>query len=907
MNKNKKVVSLCLSLALMLGLTTPALALSLEHTTSEGETIKLTDFLDTKGHWAYTQIYKWGEYGLIAGNNGYFMPDSPIKRGDLAIIIDRMLGLKTTTYNFYNDLPSDSYYRDAVLRCVAAGYITGTGTNTVSPEGFATREQVAVIITRMLNLDIGFSGSTGFNDDSSIGSWAKSSIYAMKRLGYMNGNNAGNVMPQSYITRAELVTILSNIANTYIPKSDKTGQGNAFTGQYPTNIVTSRNIELSNATVGRDVVLTQASSNFTATNTKIMGRIYVMGKNNVILDNTSTSQIYLVDGKSTITGISDAIDEIYIAKYATESSLDEIPKCVTLESGVRVKIGDTMYENTTNRTKTYYGIDIKADIADEQNYVVGGPRITGAKFAQDQDNTISVSNVIVNKNGTEIDEIGVIWLDQENNTDVVNPSYQNYDGKKVYHTNKFTDPLSFTVDTLDGTRAYRVYVKDSDGLFAYSDTTVFSEYEYSIDLNIYGESYPEKVDTEIIMEGDSIPEISSIRVVYGYDDLYNEDLDEITLRLYSNPDAEYQPDSSKYRRYIGTISSKSERVDGETIYTPPTHFGYIINFKNGTIINKYPVLSNAIPSGVSPMSELITGSASYSGNSILISNNKVTTRYAIPQEVGVVYRVSDSTYSDRPTADAQGWTRVKSSVSVGLNESVYFNSSIPTSKSGAFTYYAAYVKTSNGYWYGDVQKISNNAEGDVGGPIIKGINNVVSLNSTSAVVSASVSGISRYEDIDLGNSYVLVGNNKIYLSDKNVIMRKVDSGLFDFYIHITDLSASASTNAVLCLVNTNGLKSNTSNVSINTNSHINVTAQNTNSNYYTLNFSHGGVIPYDTNSGSSIMSGSASGIVIERAGKVYNMQVLGKDSDENVKISLRCKYIPDDLTNGFLFDLILDV
>ena len=65
------------------------------------------------------------------------------------------------------------------MRCVAAGYIAGTGTNTVSPEGFATREQVAVIIARMFNLDTGYSGNTGFKDDASIGSWAKSSIYAM--------------------------------------------------------------------------------------------------------------------------------------------------------------------------------------------------------------------------------------------------------------------------------------------------------------------------------------------------------------------------------------------------------------------------------------------------------------------------------------------------------------------------------------------------------------------------------------------------------------------------------------------------------------------------------------------------------------------------------------------------------
>ena len=239
---------------MIFSLSIPVFGVTIEYKDKDGKTVKVNDFLDTKGHWAHDTILKCAEYGWVAGNNGNFMPNKNIKRGDLAIILDRMLGLKTTTYNFFNDLPNDSYYRDAILRCVAAGYIAGTTSNTVSPEGFATREQVAVILCRMFNLDTSYSGYTGFADDSQIGAWSRGSVYAMKRLGYMNGTGDNRVKPKSYITRAELITLLNNIANTYIPKKDTTSQGTSFSGNYPTNVVTARNIELSNSTIGRDLM-----------------------------------------------------------------------------------------------------------------------------------------------------------------------------------------------------------------------------------------------------------------------------------------------------------------------------------------------------------------------------------------------------------------------------------------------------------------------------------------------------------------------------------------------------------------------------------------------------------------------------------------------------------------------------
>lgn len=755
----KKILSLILSLCIIVSLSVNVLGLSIMIENENG-TFKINDFLDTKGHWAHDTILKFAEYELVVGSNGNFMPDQPIKRGDLAIIIDRMLGLKTASYNYFNDLHNNDYYANSLLKCVAAEYITGVGTNEIDPEGYATREQVAVILARIFDLTSNnYSSSTSFKDDNKISSWARSSVSGMSKLGYINGTDKGYVNPQSNITRAELVTLLSNIANTYIPKKSGGQMGtNNFKNDFPINVVSSFNLGLIQSTVGRDLILTPDCSSVNLENTVVKGRILAIGKKSITLSDSKVSQIVLLNEKSTLVGVTENIGCVRVNSYASESTLDGIPSMVILEAGTRVRIAGTMYENESTREKTYYASDLQGAISDEQGYIIGGPKISGVKFEQDMDNTITVSNIRITEGNNEIREIGVIWLEQDDDENAKNPTYKKNDGKKIYRSDKIDELINFEVGEVEGTCAYRVYVKDKDGLFAYSNSTIFSEYEFTTSLNIYDNNYPETIDVEIVFRGDSVPDISNVRVVYDIDELYSENHKDISLKLYSDPDAEYQPDSKKYKRYIGTIKSNTIKVNGENIIIPPTSFGYIITFKNGTLINRFPVLTNVVPEGVSPMASLETGVAMFDGStSLSIRNNKISTRYVIPQEVGIVYKTSSSESISRPTAGASGWERKVSYVNLDVNESTNFNISIPLNSTEGYTYYCAYVKTSNGYWYGEVRKFSNDVQGDEGGPIIYN-ESINILDSTTIHIPFQVkSGYSL--NTDISNNIVEIRKN----------------------------------------------------------------------------------------------------------------------------------------------------
>lgn len=883
-------------------------AVTIEHTDKYGNIVKLNDFLDTKGHWAHDTILKCAEYGLVAGNNGYYMPNKPIKRGDLAIIIDRMLGLKTVSYNLFNDLPNDSYYRDAVLRCVAAGYIAGTSANTVSPEGFATREQVAVIICRMFNIDTSYYGYTSFADDAKIGAWAKPSVAAVKRLGYMVGGGNNQFNPKSNITRAELITLINNIANTYIPKTDRNGSGTDFKGTFPTNIVTCRNITLNQSTVGRDLILTQSASTLTLNNTTVMGRLLVMARSTITLSNSKISQIYLVDGKSTISGITSDINEVYIANYASESSLDNFPVKLVLEPGVRVKVAGQMYENEGVYTKTYYGDELKADLAAEQGYVVGGPKISGAKFVQTQDNAISVENIKITVGDTRVEEVGVIWLDQEDDEDIVNPTYQNKDGKVVYKSNKILEPFGFDVGTVKGTRAYRVYAIDEDGLYAYSNTYTFTEYDFSINMKVLDNDYPKKLDVELIMTGDSIPPIRSVRVVYDRDELYSEKHNEYSMSFYSNPDAEYKMDENKYRRYVATLYSenKYDSSVGDYTYYPPTAFGYIITFTDGSVINRFPVLTDAVPAGVKPVTTLSVGSVSFSGNNkINFNNNKIVTNHVPVQEVGIAYCESSSSSVSAPSDNLGAWKTVAGAYNIAPNESYSFNTSVYTTDKNKNTFYCSYVKTSGGYYFGAVNKVSNNWIGDEGGPKITGnvYANVLDENTVLLTIPYSTTN-----ELDLYASNGILVATKNGETDTSLegsylnkydIFKNSEAGLI--YVCIDNLSMKSEYGLTIRLEDNQGLVSNIATVNFSTSnmSSIYLSEKGLYNGWTSYKVSYADGVYYTIKDAALIGSGVGSGRhSIGKEGIDYFVRVIDIKDTKNAEILIDFEYLVTDSRGG---------
>ncbi len=186
-------------------------------------------FSDIKGHWAKAAIERFSANGTVNGYAGKFSPNAPIKRGDMAVILDKIMSYTDKAENTFTDLKVTSYYAEAILRLKEAGVMSGAG-NQVRPEDKITREEAAVMLCQALKLEKASEGSIAFKDEGQISAWAKDSVNALVNKGFLSGFE-GKINAKANITRAEVVTIL----NKAMPEENGTGsQGNAEPAAAPT-------------------------------------------------------------------------------------------------------------------------------------------------------------------------------------------------------------------------------------------------------------------------------------------------------------------------------------------------------------------------------------------------------------------------------------------------------------------------------------------------------------------------------------------------------------------------------------------------------------------------------------------------------------------------------------------------
>ena len=93
---------------------------------------------------------------------------------------------------------------------------TANGSTYFRPNRNLTRQEFAVTMARLLNLDTSStSGTLGFADEDSIPSWARGAVAAVSRANIMNGSSSNGKLyfnPQATMTRTEVMTVIGRAA-----------------------------------------------------------------------------------------------------------------------------------------------------------------------------------------------------------------------------------------------------------------------------------------------------------------------------------------------------------------------------------------------------------------------------------------------------------------------------------------------------------------------------------------------------------------------------------------------------------------------------------------------------------------------------------------------------------------------
>jgi len=191
--------------------------------TTEPELI--SNFIDIKGHWAEQDINTLYQKGLISGVTTFqFEPERPITRAEFAAIMLRALGESPGSYmtgRFY-DVPADAWYFNVVNKAAEMGIISGYSSTSFGPQDSITREQIAAIISRAMQLKGKGTSVTsdniearlsGFADQRSISVWARSGVAFALENKIVMGRTTTQFAPLATATRAEAAAMILRMYN----------------------------------------------------------------------------------------------------------------------------------------------------------------------------------------------------------------------------------------------------------------------------------------------------------------------------------------------------------------------------------------------------------------------------------------------------------------------------------------------------------------------------------------------------------------------------------------------------------------------------------------------------------------------------------------------------------------------
>ncbi|PKM54848.1 MAG: hypothetical protein CVV00_06440 [Firmicutes bacterium HGW-Firmicutes-5] len=165
---------------------------------------------DMAGHWAMEVINEWLTEGLAQGYpDGNFKPDHPITRAEFIALTNRAFDFSEEEGNTFHDVLENDWYNNAIKVAIAASYIGGYPDGTLKPKAAITRQEVAIIISKIKNLENDPSQSSIFTDAHTIPEWSIGQIGAVVEAGYMSGYPDGSFRPLNPITRAEAVATLN--------------------------------------------------------------------------------------------------------------------------------------------------------------------------------------------------------------------------------------------------------------------------------------------------------------------------------------------------------------------------------------------------------------------------------------------------------------------------------------------------------------------------------------------------------------------------------------------------------------------------------------------------------------------------------------------------------------------------
>ncbi|QZY55691.1 S-layer homology domain-containing protein [Crassaminicella profunda] len=167
--------------------------------------------------WAKEAIEAMATNKIINGRSDEkFDPSANITRAEFATLVTKMMGYTTENMDIpFIDVEKDTWYYDFVGVAYKNGLINGRSENVFDPNGNITRQEMAVILAKVLDKSGysqgGLSELDIFKDANDIASWSKNSVSLCVKEKIISGMDDGNFAPKQNANRAQAAAMLYKV------------------------------------------------------------------------------------------------------------------------------------------------------------------------------------------------------------------------------------------------------------------------------------------------------------------------------------------------------------------------------------------------------------------------------------------------------------------------------------------------------------------------------------------------------------------------------------------------------------------------------------------------------------------------------------------------------------------------
>ncbi len=168
-------------------------------------------FSDISGHWAEESIHRLAARGAVSGYpDGTFQPGKSVTRSEFVTMLVQAFRLKPedgrTAALPFEDV-HEHWAAEMISVAYAHGIIQGYTETVFGPDDRMTREQMAAMIGKLLELETAAFNPI-FVDQGSISDWASPRVMAVVQHGIMNGYPDQAFRPEAFATRAEAAAVI---------------------------------------------------------------------------------------------------------------------------------------------------------------------------------------------------------------------------------------------------------------------------------------------------------------------------------------------------------------------------------------------------------------------------------------------------------------------------------------------------------------------------------------------------------------------------------------------------------------------------------------------------------------------------------------------------------------------------